>query len=87
MVNQIHTATIANEKKITLNIAVIGAGPAGLCSARYALEQGHKVTVYEQSEEIGGVWYYTDKVGRSNYGFPIHTAMYRGLRYSKLLLL
>lgn len=63
-----------------LNIAVIGAGTSGLCAAKYALQQGFKVTVYEQTETIGGTWWYTDKTGKDQYGINIHTAMYQGLR-------
>ncbi len=36
------------------NVAVIGAGPAGLAAATTAAERGHKVTLYEKSPEIGG---------------------------------
>lgn len=39
-----------------LKIGVIGSGAAGLPSAKNALEQGHKVTVYEQTGQIGGIW-------------------------------
>lgn len=63
------------------NIAIIGTGPSGLVSAKYAIEQGFNVTVYEQNEAIGGVWWYTDEIGRNKYGIPIHTSMYKGLRY------
>lgn len=62
------------------NIAIIGTGPAGLVAAKYAIEQGLKVTVYEQNDVIGGVWWYTDEVGKNKYGIPIHTSMYKGLR-------
>ena len=36
------------------SIAVVGAGPAGLSFAITAAERGHKVTLYEASNEIGG---------------------------------
>lgn len=39
-----------------MRIAVVGAGPAGLTSARQALAQGHGVTVYEKHAAAGGVW-------------------------------
>ncbi|XP_031630089.1 senecionine N-oxygenase-like [Contarinia nasturtii] len=63
-----------------LNIAVIGAGPSGLASAKNSLEQGHNVVVYEKGEALGGTWWYTDKTGKDEYGVDIHSAMYQGLR-------
>lgn len=36
------------------NLAVIGAGPAGLAFATVAAQRGHKVTLFEASHEIGG---------------------------------
>lgn len=36
------------------NIAVVGAGPAGLAAAKTCAERGHKVTLYDADSEIGG---------------------------------
>ena len=36
------------------NIAVVGAGPSGLAFATYAAEKGHKVTLFDKGDEIGG---------------------------------
>ncbi|MCA0870874.1 NADPH-dependent 2,4-dienoyl-CoA reductase [Seohaeicola saemankumensis] len=36
------------------SIAIVGAGPAGLSTAMTAAERGHKVTVFDKSDEIGG---------------------------------
>ncbi len=36
------------------SIAVVGAGPAGLSAALTAAERGHKVSLFDQAEEIGG---------------------------------
>ncbi len=37
-------------------IAVIGAGPGGLVSAKHALEAGFGVSVFEASDDLGGQW-------------------------------
>jgi 2-enoate reductase len=42
--------------EVKKNIAVIGAGIAGVEFALRATERGHKVTVYEKSDRIGGVF-------------------------------
>ncbi len=36
------------------NVTVIGGGPAGLEAARVAAERGHRVTLFEASDELGG---------------------------------
>ena len=38
----------------SLDVAVIGGGPAGLEAARVAALRGHRVTLHEQSEHLGG---------------------------------
>src|SRR6187200_3454896 len=40
-------------------VAVIGAGPSGLLTAKHALEAGFEVTVFEASGELGGQWHTT----------------------------
>lgn len=67
--------------KSPLKLAIIGAGPSGLVSARYAISYGHDVTVFEQGDELGGNWGYTDRIGKDKYGVNIHTATYKGLRF------
>lgn len=36
-------------------VAVVGAGPAGLAVADYLNKRGHKVTVYEREDRVGGL--------------------------------
>jgi len=40
------------------NIAVVGSGPAGLAAAAQLNKVGHKVTVYERADRIGGLLMY-----------------------------
>lgn len=63
-----------------LKVGVIGAGPSGLCACRHALAYNCEVTVFEQTSKLGGTWVYTDQVGNDEYGLPIHTSMYNGLK-------
>lgn len=42
---------VAHHKK---RIAVIGAGPAGLAFSSFASEKGHKVTLFEKTNALGG---------------------------------
>ncbi len=48
------------------NVAVVGAGPAGLTAAYYLAKQGHKVTVFEALPEAGGMM----RVGIPEYRLP-----------------
>ncbi|XP_074953153.1 dimethylaniline monooxygenase [N-oxide-forming] 4 isoform X2 [Phalacrocorax aristotelis] len=41
-------------------VAVIGAGVSGLASVKCCLDEGLEPTCFEKSEDIGGVWRYTD---------------------------
>lgn len=48
------TELIFKESAEKKNIAVIGAGPAGLSFATYAAERGYQVTVFDAANQIGG---------------------------------
>lgn len=56
------------------NIAVVGAGPSGLAYATIAAERGHKVSLYERGEEIGGQFNLAKRV-------PGKEEFYETLRY------
>jgi len=43
-------------------IAVVGAGPAGLAFATVAAQRGHRVSLFEQSDEIGGQFNMAKKI-------------------------
>jgi dimethylaniline monooxygenase (N-oxide forming) len=47
-------------------IAVIGAGPAGLCTVKELLAEGHDVTCFERAPHIGGLFRFSpdpDRIG------------------------
>lgn len=48
------TEFIKSENFVSKNLAVIGSGPAGLSFAIEAARLGHKVTVFEKNDFIGG---------------------------------
>lgn len=62
-------------------VCVIGAGTAGLCAAKYSLANGMEVTVFEQANQVGGTWVYSDEIGKNKHGIDVHTSMYKGLQY------
>ncbi|MEH6345911.1 MAG: NADPH-dependent 2,4-dienoyl-CoA reductase [Bermanella sp.] len=43
-------------------VAVVGAGPAGLACATVAAQRGHKVTLFEARDEIGGQFTFASKI-------------------------
>ncbi|MBX3706752.1 MAG: NAD(P)-binding domain-containing protein [Pseudomonadales bacterium] len=68
---------------MTRRVAIIGAGAAGLVTAREMVRAGHRPTVFEQSRRIGGVWVYSpdteaDPLGQ--HGQRIHSSLYASLR-------
>ncbi|NWV51770.1 FMO4 monooxygenase, partial [Daphoenositta chrysoptera] len=46
-------------------VAVIGAGAGGLVSVKCCLDEGLEPICFESSEDIGGVWRYTDSTDNS----------------------
>ncbi|MDE4273524.1 NADPH-dependent 2,4-dienoyl-CoA reductase [Phaeobacter gallaeciensis] len=50
-----HETELVIEKAATpKTVAIVGAGPAGLSTALTAAERGHKVTLFDKADEIGG---------------------------------
>lgn len=68
---------------IMTRVAVIGAGPAGLVSAREALRAGCDVTVFETGTDVGGVWVYSEAVEDDPLGKvstqTVHSSLYDSL--------
>ncbi len=56
------------------NIAVVGAGMAGLSCATTLAERGHKVTLFEKADKIGGQFNYAAEIpGKEEF---VHTMAY-----------
>lgn len=66
-------------EKINKKIVIIGAGASGLCAARHAISQGFDVSIFEQTENVGGTWVYTDRTGNDEYGLPSLGTVYKSL--------
>ncbi|XVE57700.1 hypothetical protein DITRI_Ditri04bG0110500 [Diplodiscus trichospermus] len=66
-------------------VAVVGAGPAGLVAARELHREGHSVVVFERGNEVGGTWVYTPRTERDPLGLDpnrpiVHSSLYSSLR-------
>ncbi|KAM9324781.1 dimethylaniline monooxygenase [N-oxide-forming] 2-like [Gastrophryne carolinensis] len=44
------------------SVAVIGAGASGLSAVKVCLEEGLEPTCFERSDDVGGLWRFTDEV-------------------------
>ena len=51
-------------------VMVIGGGPAGMEAARTLAERGHKVTLYEQSDRLGGQWFIASRQPQKKQDYP-----------------
>lgn len=72
-------------KMTYLSVAVIGAGVAGLIAARELKRNGHQVTIFEKSGQLGGTWAYDSRVESDSLSLNptreiVHTSLYSSLR-------
>ena len=66
-------------------VAIVGAGACGICAAKYLLQVGFDVTVFEIGSQIGGMWCYLNDNGRSSAYRTLHINTSRGVtRFSDL---
>lgn len=63
-------------------VAIIGGGVAGLVVARHISSRPHEfnLSLFEQTDQVGGTWVYTDATEIDNNGLEVHSSMYKNLR-------
>ncbi|WP_189575358.1 NADPH-dependent 2,4-dienoyl-CoA reductase [Marinobacter zhanjiangensis] len=61
------------------SLAVVGAGPAGLAFATVAAQRGHKVTLFDSADEIGGQFNLAKRI-------PGKEEFHETLRYYRVML-
>ncbi|CAK7355817.1 unnamed protein product [Dovyalis caffra] len=71
--------------QISCQVAVIGAGAAGLVAARELRREGHDVVVFERDNQVGGTWVYNPLVEHDPLSLDptrhiIHSSLYSSLR-------
>ncbi|XP_068634339.1 flavin-containing monooxygenase FMO GS-OX-like 5 [Aristolochia californica] len=71
--------------KFSRHMAVIGAGAAGLVTARELRREGHSVVVFERGNQVGGTWVYdpnvdSDPLSSDPFRKIVHTSLYQSLR-------
>eukprot|EP00892_Ulva_mutabilis_P007448 jgi/Ulvmu1/5075/UM021_0092.1 len=74
-----------HSRRSSCDVAVVGAGPAGIVTARELQREGHNVTVFEKMPDIGGVWLedqltHSDQDGMGFQRREVHSSLYHSLR-------
>ncbi|KAL2892473.1 Flavin-containing monooxygenase FMO GS-OX-like 1 [Bienertia sinuspersici] len=65
----------------SVKVAVIGGGVSGLISTHELLKEGHRVTLFEKSDKLGGLWAYDPRVEPDPLSHElVHSSVYNSLR-------
>ncbi|PIL34408.1 hypothetical protein GSI_03183 [Ganoderma sinense ZZ0214-1] len=60
-------------QQVNGRIAIIGAGLTGVSSAAHAIAHGFDVVIYEQTDQVGGIWAHVNKTS----GLQLNSLLYR----------
>lgn len=54
-----------------------------MCAGRHLVSDPDKFKfdIYEQQTAVGGTWRFSEQIGNDEYGLPVHSSMYKNLRY------
>lgn len=52
--------------KIIMKVAILGAGGAGITSIKCCLDEGLEPECFEQNDDIGGMWLYSEETSHSS---------------------
>lgn len=63
-----------------MKVAIIGAGVAGLASARRAQQYDLECTVFEVTGKVGGTWVYTENPFADEFNNPVLSSVYSSTR-------
>jgi len=61
----VNSIGVRTRPRAARRVAIIGAGAAGLCMAKYLVAEGVDVTIFEMGSYVGGQWVYENDSGRS----------------------
>lgn len=64
----------------TMKVAIIGAGLAGLISARKASQYNLECTVFETTGNLGGTWVYTENASADEFNNPVCSSLFASTR-------
>ncbi|OTF69864.1 hypothetical protein BLA29_002250 [Euroglyphus maynei] len=72
----------SNDNGQRQRVCIIGAGAAGLCALRHLSMRSDRfiLTAFEQDDNVGGTWKFTEHVGTTPDGLPVHSSMYKNLQ-------